>query len=89
MNEAMVVEVGTHAIQVTLIIAMPLLGVSLVTGLTVSLFQVATSLQDVTLTFVPKIIAVGLTLMLAAHWILRKLVSFTLDLLSDFSGIIG
>ena len=62
MSEELVLEVGRNAIEVTLMVAMPLLAVSLVIGLMISLFQVATSLQDVTLTFVPKIIAVGVTL---------------------------
>ena len=56
--------------------------VSLVVGLLISLFQVATSLQDVTLTFVPKIIAVGVTLVVAGSWMLRTLISFTHNLLA-------
>jgi len=89
MNESVVIEVATQAIQVTLIIALPLLTVSLVIGLVVSLFQVATSLQDVTLTFVPKILAVGLTLIFAAHWILATLISFTQEMFSNFQRVIG
>jgi flagellar biosynthetic protein FliQ len=68
---------------------MPMLVVSLVVGLAVSLFQVATSLQDVTLTFVPKILAVGLTLLFAAHWMLGILLVFTRDLFSDFGRFVG
>ena len=89
MTEAVVIDIGRQAIEVTLTIALPLLGVSLIVGLLVSLFQVATSLQDVTLTFVPKIVAVGLTLIVAASWILHELTSFTYGLLSDFTKAIG
>jgi flagellar biosynthetic protein FliQ len=88
-SETVVVEIARQTIEVTLLVSMPLLVVSLVVGLVVSLFQVATSLQDVTLTFVPKIIAVGLTLLFAAHWMLEMLVSFTRDLLGDFSRFVG
>jgi len=89
MSETIVVEIARQAIQVTLTVALPLLVVSLVVGLLVSLFQVATSLQDVTLTFVPKIVAVGVTLLLTAHWMLGILLGFTRNLLSDFGKFIG
>ncbi len=87
MTEAQVIEIGRQAIQVALMVALPLLAVSLVTGLTISLFQVATSLQDVTLTFVPKIVMVGLALLLSANWILRLLVEFTRSILNGVPGM--
>lgn len=77
MSEELVLEVGRNAIEVTLMVAAPLLIVSLVIGLIISLFQVATSLQDVTLTFVPKVVAVGVTIIIAGTWMLGVLVSFT------------
>ena len=89
MTESVVIDVGSRAIQVALMLSLPLLLVSLITGLVISLFQVATSLQDVTLTFVPKILAVGPTLIFAGHWMLQYLISFTQALFSDFSRIIG
>lgn len=89
MTESVVIDIGTQALQLTLLIALPLLGVSLVVGLVVSLFQVATSLQDVTLTFVPKILAVGLTLIFAAHWMLSTLITYTTNLISNLSKVIG
>ncbi len=87
MTETQVIEIGRQAIQVALMVALPLLAVSLVTGLTISLFQVATSLQDVTLTFVPKIVMVGLALLLSANWILRLLVEFTRSILNGVPGM--
>lgn len=89
MTESVVIDIGTQALQLTLLIALPLLAVSLVVGLVVSLFQVATSLQDVTLTFVPKIVAVGLTLIFAAHWMLGTLISYTTDLIANLAKVIG
>jgi flagellar biosynthetic protein FliQ len=89
MSETLVIEIGRQAIEVALLVALPLLAVSLVVGLLVSLFQVTTSLQDVTLTFVPKILAVGVTLLLVGNWMLQMLVGFTRQLLGDFSRFLG
>ena len=89
MSESQVIDIARHAVQVALMVAAPMLIVSLVVGLMVSLFQVATSLQDVTLTFVPKIIAVGVTLIFAASWILRVLIGFTHQLFSSVPDLIG
>lgn len=89
MNEALVIEIGRQTVQVALLVAMPLLLVSLVIGLAISLFQVATSLQDVTLTFVPKIVAVGLMLIFAGTWMLQVLVAFTRHMFETFPEVIG
>jgi flagellar biosynthetic protein FliQ len=88
-SEAEVINIGRQAVQVALMVALPMLSVSLLVGLLVSLFQVATSLQDVTLTFVPKIVAVGVTLVLAAHWIFRVLLGFTQQLFQDIGRLVG
>ena len=89
MSESVVLDIGRQALQTTMIIALPLLMISLVTGLLISIFQVATSLQDITLTFVPKIIAVGGTLLLAGHWILGVLVDYTRELILSIPGVVG
>lgn len=62
MTEELVIEVLTESFYTTLIIILPILGVSLVIGILISLFQAATSLQEMTLTFVPKILVTALTL---------------------------
>ncbi len=89
MSETLVLDIGRQALQTTMIIALPLLLISLITGLLISIFQVATSLQDVTLTFVPKIIAVGLTLLVAGHWILGILMDYTTKLIESIPRVIG
>ncbi len=89
MSEAIVMDIARQTIQVALMVAAPMLIVSLVVGLTISLFQVATSLQDVTLTFVPKITAVGLTLLLAAHWIIELLLGFCRNLIQSIPEFIS
>ena len=87
MNEAQVLEVGQQALRVALIVSFPLLLASMVVGILVSIVQVATSLQDATLTFVPKILGVGLRLLLTGTWMLRTLVDFTRDLLTRLPGV--
>ncbi len=87
MNEAQVLEVGQQALRVALIVSAPLLLASMVVGILVSIVQVATSLQDATLTFVPKILGVGLMLLLTGTWMLRTLVDFTHDLLTRLPGV--
>lgn len=89
MSDTAVLEVGRHALQVALLVAMPMLLTSLVVGIVVSLIQVATSLQDATLTFVPKIVAVALALFLAGNWIIRTLLDFTRQIFGAVPGMLG
>ena len=63
----------------------PLLLISLVVGLIISIFQTVTSIQEQTLTFVPKILAVFATLMLTGHWIANNITTFTTELWNNFS----
>ncbi len=77
MNPDFVTQVARNAIEVTLFLALPILGVGLVVGLVVSLFQAVTQIQEVTLVFVPKIVAVLLCLMLLSPWMMRKIMFFT------------
>lgn len=65
--------------------AAPMLLVSLIVGLTISIFQTVTSIQEQTLTFVPKILAIFLTLMVLGHWMINNLLTFTEDLWSNFA----
>ena len=89
MGQADVIELGRQGIQVALLVAGPLLMISLVIGLVISLFQVATSIQDVTLTFVPKIVAVAVALLLIGPWMLRTLIDFTRQLFNAVPGLLG
>ena len=89
MSEAVVLEFAQQGLRVALLVATPLLAVSLVVGILISLIQVATSLQDATLTFVPKIFAVGLALLLITHWMAQTLVEFTGRILTGLPGVVG
>jgi flagellar biosynthetic protein FliQ len=77
MNPDFVAQVARNAIETTLFLALPILGVGLVVGLVVSLFQAVTQIQEVTLVFVPKIVAVLVCLMLLSPWMMRKIMFFT------------
>ena len=80
-----VVEVASKALYLILKISLPILLVSLIVGLIISIFQTVTSIQEQTLTFVPKIVCVFLTLILLGNWMLTEMVDFIVELWSDFS----
>ena len=77
MTPEFVVDFAQQAISLTILVAMPMLGLGLIVGLIVSVFQATTSIQEMTLTFVPKILAVFLGLLYFAPWMLDKIVTFT------------
>ncbi len=89
MTQGQVLDVARDAIYTIIICAAPLLLISLVVGLVISIFQTVTSIQEQTLTFVPKIICVFLGLMLFGSWILTNLTEFIDRLWSDFSIYLG
>jgi len=76
-------ELGSRAIQVALTMAAPILGLSLAVGFLISIFQAVTSIQEQTLTFVPKIFITGLALTLFAPFLFRTLNSFAADLFGN------
>ena len=78
-----------EALRMVLLISAPMLGLGLLVGLAVSVFQATTSIQEQTLTFVPKIVAVFLTLMLLGGWMLDKMADFMTKLWNNFSLYIG
>ena len=80
MTTDMVVALSRQSIELALFLAMPMLGVSLVVGVFVSVLQAATQIQEMTLTFVPKILAMFIALLLAFPWMMDKMINFTRDL---------
>ena len=89
MTEGQVLDVAKEAIYTIIICSAPMLIISLVVGLIVSIFQTVTSIQEQTLTFVPKIIAVFVGLMIFGSWILTNLTEFVTTLWSKFSMYLG
>ena len=88
-SEGQVLDIAQEAIYLIIICAAPMLLISLVVGLVISIFQTVTSIQEQTLTFVPKIVAVFLGMMLFGSWILNNLSGFIDKLWSDFSMYLG
>ena len=80
-----VMDIARDALYLIIEVSLPGLLVSLVVGLLISIFQTVTSIQEQTLTFVPKIICVFASLMLVGPWMMQKLVDFTTQLWADFS----
>ncbi len=89
MTEQFIVDFAMDAIKTTLLVSAPMLGFGLVTGLVISIFQAVTSIQELTLTFIPKILAVFLALFLFFPWIMRIMMSFTERILINFPSYIG
>ena len=84
-----VLDIARDAIYTIIITSAPLLIVSLVIGLIVSIFQTVTSIQEQTLTFIPKIIGVFLTIMIMGHWMLNLIIEYTTDLWLNFSNYVS
>ena len=80
-----VMAIASSALFLVIKVASPVLLVSLIVGLTISIFQTVTSIQEQTLTFVPKVISIFLALILLGNWMLTELPGFMVELWSDFS----
>ena len=87
MHETQALDLGRRAITLALQLTLPILILSLVIGVIVSLFQAVTQIQEQTLTFVPKLIAVALALVLLGPWMLHSIVGFTAGLFAGLPGV--
>jgi len=85
MSVSDVVTIARDALFNIIIVSAPVLLVSLVIGLIISIFQTVTSIQEQTMTFVPKILGIFIALMLLGHWMLNTMAGFMTDLWSNFS----
>jgi flagellar biosynthesis protein FliQ len=89
MNPETVVTVGRHALEMTLMLAAPLLLTALAVGLLVGIFQAATQINEMTLSFIPKLLAMAAMLALTGPWMLRQLVEYTRGLIESIPSMIG
>lgn len=89
MSTDVVIDIAREALWLIIKCAAPLLLVSLLVGLTISIFQTVTSIQEQTLTFVPKILSIFITLILCGGWIMNNIVSFMQRLFENFSFYVG
>ena len=79
MDQGTVVDLTMRTLELSLKLAMPLLMAGLIVGLVVSVFQAVTQIQEMTLTFIPKLFAVGLTMVLLGPWMLDTMLAFTTE----------
>ena len=87
MTPEYVVDIGRQAIETVLMVAGPMLIVALVVGLVVSIFQAATQINEQTMTFIPKIVGVFVTLLLFAPWMIQKATSFLVMIFNQLPNI--
>jgi len=88
MSPEFVVSLARGAIETTLMLAMPMLAVSLVVGVVLSILQAATQIQEMTLTFVPKILAMFIALIVAFPWLMDRMLSYTRELILSIPAYI-
>lgn len=88
MTVDVVMDIAREALLLILQVSLPVLLVSMIIGLVVSIFQTVTSIQEQTLTFVPKVVGIFLTLMLLGDWMLNSMANFAVELWSSFNQYI-
>lgn len=89
MNDNTVIHLASQALVLIAELAGPVLVVSLAVGLVVALFQAVTSIQEFTLTFLPKVVAIGVVLMVLGHWMLGEAVTYTENLYHSIPSILA
>ncbi|MBW8826840.1 MAG: flagellar biosynthetic protein FliQ [Acidobacteria bacterium] len=89
MTDTVVIDIATKALMVSVKLAAPILIVSLAIGVLVSLLQTVTQVQEVTLTFVPKLAGVALVILVGGNWMLHEIVHFTQDLYMSVPQLLG
>ena len=88
MTQQFIVDFAMDSIKTTLLLSAPMLGFGLITGLAVSIFQAVTSIQEITLTFIPKILAVFLSILLFFPWLMQLMLKFTSNIFNSFPELI-
>jgi flagellar biosynthesis protein FliQ len=89
MTPETVMTIGTRALEITLMLSAPLLLVALVTGLLVGVFQAATQINEMTLSFIPKLLALAAAIAIAGPWMIRLITDYTRELIQSIPGLIG
>jgi flagellar biosynthetic protein FliQ len=89
MTPEMVMTIGQRALEITIMLSAPLLLAALIIGLLVGVFQAATQINEMTLSFIPKLIGMAGTLVVAGPWMLKTIVGYTKELFESIPGLIG
>ena len=88
MNQMEIISLAKDAMLITLMVASPMLIIGMVVGIVIAIFQSVTQIQEMTLTFVPKIVAIMLGMLFFASWMLTKLTDYTTDLITRIPDMI-
>ena len=89
MNSDTVLTLGAGALQLTMLLAAPLLVTALVVGLVLSVFQAATQINEMTLSFIPKLVGIAAAVVIAGPWMLKELIGYTRALFQSIPSLIG
>jgi flagellar biosynthesis protein FliQ len=89
MNQDVVVSLATQAMSLALKLSLPLLGVGLAVGVLISIIQAVTQIQEQTLAFIPKVLAMAVVLVVGGPWMLNQLLAYTADLWSSIPNMVG
>jgi flagellar biosynthetic protein FliQ len=89
MTPETVMTIGSRALEMTLMLAAPLLLVALIVGLLVGIFQAATQINEMTLSFIPKLIGMAAALVIAGPWMLKELIAYTRTLIESIPSLVG
>ncbi|MCA1064541.1 flagellar biosynthesis protein FliQ (plasmid) [Rossellomorea sp. AcN35-11] len=89
MNEQMVLKMAEQGVYTILIVSLPILGLALAVGLMVSIFQATTQIQEQTLAFIPKIVAVFVGIIFLGPWMLSRLIDYSTNIFSNLNMFVG
>jgi flagellar biosynthetic protein FliQ len=89
MNYEFIIAFGRQAIETMLLVSLPVLGISMAVGLIISVFQSVTQIQEMTITFVPKVIVTFLALLFCGSWMLGKLAGFLREVILSIPNLVG
>ena len=89
MTPESVMTLGRHAMEITLMVAAPMLLVALIIGLIVSIFQAATQINEQTLSFIPKLVGIFVALVVAGPWMLSVMLDYMREIFSGIPGLVG
>ena len=89
MTQDSVLSIGQGAIEVMLLLALPVLGAALVVGILVGMFQAATQINEATLSFIPKLLVMAIVIGIGGPWMLQLIRNYTIDLFTSIPGLIG
>jgi flagellar biosynthetic protein FliQ len=89
MTPESVISLGEHALIVTTMVSAPLLLAALVSGVVIGMLQAATQINEMTLSFIPKLLALVATIFATGHWMLQTLIDYTRSLFESIPGLLG